>query len=160
MNIESLIKTIRTETPFIAMQAIHELGEMQDPQAAEVLIEVLYYGNVMTQQAAAEALATYNEDKVAEALCTALKETSPMVRLKIVKSMERLNRRDTIPSLMMALRGEEAESLQYTIIEVLGNMNAVQARDLIASYLMHPNQHVRKRAHNAFKKLSATSGDS
>jgi len=58
------------------------------------------------------------------------------------------------------LKNAPLDDLPRTIIEVLGNMKAVQARDLIASYLMHLNQHVRKRAHNAFKKLSAISGDS
>jgi HEAT repeat protein len=153
MTIESLIKQIQTEKPLKAIQAIRELGELQTPEAAEFLIELLHSGNVMMQQAAAEALAAYNEDHVAKALCSGFKAAPTMVRLQIVKSLERLNRPATIPCMMTALREAETESLQYTIIEALGNMHAVEALDLISGYLTHPNHHVRKRAHIAFDKL-------
>jgi HEAT repeat protein len=160
MTIESLIKQIHTEKPLKAIQAIRELGELQTPEAADVLIELLQSGNVMMQQAAAEALAAYNEDRVAKILCATFKNAPGMVCLQIVRSLERLNRPETVPCLMMALGKAETESLQYTIIEALGNMQAAEARDLISTYLSHPNHHVRKRAHIAFDKLGRVPRDS
>ena len=157
MSLENLIHVIHTEKPLKAIQAVRQIGELRTPRAAEVLIELLQSGNIILQQAAAEALGAYNQDHVVEALCKAFKQTSTMVRIQIVKSMERINRPETIPCIMTALSEADTESLQYTLIEVLGNMKAVQAQDLIASYLTHPNHHVRKRAHIAYSKISSSS---
>src|SRR5687768_15777784 len=122
MTIDTLIKQIRTAKPLKAIQAIRELGELQTPEPPEVLMELLQSGNVMMQQAAAEALATYNEHRVAKALCATFKTAPTMVRLQIVRSLERLNHPDTRPCMITALREAETETLQYTIIEALGNM--------------------------------------
>jgi HEAT repeat protein len=154
MSIETLIETINTQTPMKAAQAIRELGKLSDERAVEVLIEVLFQGNVLTQQAAAEALAAFNTETVARALCKALKEISALVRLQVIKSIEIMGRPETIPCLIEALKTADAESLQYTIIEALGNMQAVQALDLIELYMTHPSHHVSKRATIAFARIS------
>lgn len=153
MTIDSLLQVIRTERPLKALHAIRELGELKAPQAAEILIEVLFTGNALTQHAAAEALAAYDEDRVTAALCKALKHAPDLVRLQIVKTLEKLNQPETVPCLMGALQEATAESLQYTIIEALGNMKAVQARDLIRLYLTHSHHHICKRAQTALNKL-------
>jgi HEAT repeat protein len=154
MSIETLIETINTQKPLKAAQAIRELGKLSDERAVGVLIDVLHHGNVLTQQAAAEALAAFNTEIVTQALCKALKEVSPLIRIQIIKSLEHMKRFEAIPCLIEALQNAESESLQYTIIEALGNLNAVQARDMIEPFLDHPNHHVRKRASIAFAKIS------
>jgi HEAT repeat protein len=154
MSIETLIETINTQKPLKAAQAVRELGKLSDERAVEVLIEILHHGNVLTQQAAAEALAAFNTDLVTQALCKALKEVSPLIRIQIIKSLEQMKRVEAIPCLIEALQNAESESLQYTIIESLGNLKAVQARDVIEPFLEHPNHHVRKRASIAFAKIS------
>jgi HEAT repeat protein len=149
MSIEALIEIIRTQSPLKAVLAIHEISKLDDERAANILIEVLYTGNIVTQQAAAEALTAFNHEHVVSALCKALAEGSALVRLQVIKSLETMNQPET-----------EAESLQYTILEALGNMKAVQALDLIRQYLTHPSHHVRKRAQIAFDKIVAMRADS
>jgi HEAT repeat protein len=160
MSIEALIEIIRTQSPLKAVLAIHEISKLDDERAANILIEVLYTGNIVTQQAAAEALTAFNHEHVVSALCKALAEGSALVRLQVIKSLETMNQPETIPCLMKALQQAEAESLQYTILEALGNMKAVQALDLIRQYLTHPSHHVRKRAQIAFDKIVAMRADS
>lgn len=154
MSIETLVEIIQTERPLKAIQAIRELGGFDDVRAVDILIEVLYSDNALKQQAAADALSSFNNDRVSSALCNALARVSPLVRVQIVKSLERMNRRETIPCLIAALKEAEAESLQYTIIEALGNMNALEARETIQMYLDHSSHHVRKRALMALEKIS------
>jgi HEAT repeat protein len=154
MSLESLIETIKTDKPMKAAQAIRELGTLSDERVPEILIEVLYNGNILTQQAAAEVLATFNTESVTSTLCEALGMVSELVCIQIIKSLEQMQRTDTIPCLIDALQNAEAESLKYTIIEALGNLNAVQARDVIEPYLTHPNHHVRKRAVTAYNRIT------
>jgi HEAT repeat protein len=160
MSIDALIETIRTQSPLKAVLAIHEISKLGDERAIDILVEVLYAGNIMTQQAAAEALTVFQHERVITALCQALTEGSALVRLQVIKSLETMNRPETIPCLMKALQDAEAESLQYTIIEALGNMKALQALELIQQYVSHPNHHVRKRAHIAVDKIMAARADS
>lgn len=93
----------RGTTVKLATAAIDTLGDLESPQASQVVAEYMQHRDVRVRRAAAKALAKTKGAAAVKALVKGLSDQDPMVRGVSANALGAMKAKDAVPDLFLAL---------------------------------------------------------
>ncbi len=174
LTVEEAIANLRHPDTSLRYYAAWWLGKFRvhSPEAVEVLLECLTdeadrteLGGYPLRRNAARALGKMGDPRAVPGLITCLECSDFYVRECAAEALGQLKDHSSIPALMQLLAGGVAKAVQTpgrphltepyeAVMAALGNLQAVQARELIQPFLDHPLPKIRYGAARAMYQIT------
>ena len=124
---DALLIFARDPRESVVRQAAHLLGELQEPPARELLLELLQHPDVRTRRTAVAALAAAGEADALGAVASTLSDEAPLVRLRAVAALSGRREPEVLRWLATLIGQESDREVLYSAIAALGTIPTAEA---------------------------------
>lgn len=136
------------------LEILRLLNSIQDERIALVLSPWLMHNDIVIVQTVIQVIANQQTDQACQILVDSLFNNRSIILMSIIPKLGVSHYSKAIEPLIKLLDITPSETIQYLIIEALGDLKAVEAISVIRRYSDHKNHHVRERVRRAIEKLT------
>jgi HEAT repeat protein len=150
-----LIETMLTQHGRLGWRAAVVLSDVKDAASTPAFVQALKSPNVLTRQAAAQALGQQGDKGVIPDLLARLDDSDYLVQVWVIESLSKLGASEAVGPCLALLQRTESTTLQQTIIKALGRLGNASVAEALMPFFYSPDRHVRSRAREVYEQLIA-----
>lgn len=124
---DALLVFSRDLSESVVRQTAHLLGELREPRAREILVELLQHADARTRRTAVAALANDGQANALTWIASALTDESPLVRLRAVAALAGHREPEVLRWLASLIAQESDREVLYSAIAALGTISTAEA---------------------------------
>ncbi|MCE9602506.1 MAG: HEAT repeat domain-containing protein [Gemmatimonadetes bacterium] len=124
---DALLAFSRDPRESVVRQTAHLLGELREPPARQLLVELLQHPDARTRRAAVSALAEAGTADALGAVASTLTDESPMVRSRAVAALVGRREPEVLRWLVSLIGQESDREVLYSAIAALGTIPTAEA---------------------------------
>ena len=108
-SVEQMIEALKSNDPFVRVEAVQALGESRDLGAIEPLVPALKDNNLYVRAYSAEALGKLRDSRAVQPLINALNDKDVFVQAHVVKALGEMRNLEAVNPLIALLDGKNEE---------------------------------------------------
>ncbi len=155
-EVEYLLQRLRSDDPDEREEAVEALGQYQDPNLIEPLVEImLKQKSGEVRSAAAIVLFRMGNEKSRDAFLKALKDPDISVRLIASGALYKFGDPKALDLLAKALK-DPSQEIRFSAVAILSELGDAKSIELLKTVLQDPDQDIRDLAQETLEMIAST----